>query len=457
MTLISTNPATGAELGRFDEATPAQVDAAVDRAQAAFAGWRDRPLAERSALVGGLAGTLRSHAEELAALATAEMGKILGEAAAEVEKSAGFCEYYAEQAERMLAPERIEGGQLENWIHHVPLGPIVAVMPWNFPYVQVFRFAPAMLVAGNVVLLKHAPNVSGCAVRIAELFAEAGFPEGTFQTVLSDVDAVEQMLRDPRVRGVTLTGSERAGSSVAAIAGRELKSSVLELGGSDPFVVLEDADVDRAAAAAVTSRFTNAGQACINAKRLIVVEQVADAFEQAVMDRTAALRVGDPTDPETQIGPLAQPRFAEVLKGQVEDSVAAGAQLRTGGFREGSWVDPIVLTGVDRSMRVFREETFGPVAAIARVADEEAAIALANDSDFGLGASVWTADLERGHRVGARIEAGMVFVNAVVVSDARLPFGGTKRSGYGRELGPWGMREFTEVRSIAIAPAPVPA
>jgi hypothetical protein len=271
--------------------------------------------------VRGLASTLRTHKDELAALATAEMGKILAESAGEVEKSAWFCEYYADQAAELLAPRRIDGDQLENWVEQVPLGPIVAVMPWNFPYVQVFRFAPAMLVAGNVVLLKHAPNVPGCAVRIGELFTEAGFPEGTFETVLSDVDAVEQMLADPRVRGVTLTGSERAGSSVAAIAGRELKTSVLELGGSDPFVVLEDADIEKAAAGAVASRFTNAGQACINAKRLIVVEEVADAFEQAVIEKTAALRVGDPTDPSTQIGPLAQPRFAEALRAQVEESV----------------------------------------------------------------------------------------------------------------------------------------
>ena len=453
MTLIATNPATGDELGRYDTATPAQVETAVARAHDAFLAWRARPLAERADLVRGLASTLRTHKDELAALATAEMGKILGESAGEVEKSAWFCEYYADQAAELLAPRRIDGDQLENWVEQVPLGPIVAVMPWNFPYVQVFRFAPAMLVAGNVVLLKHAPNVPGCALRIAELFAEAGFPEGTFQTVLSDVDAVGQMLADPRVRGVTLTGSERAGSSVAAIAGRELKTSVLELGGSDPFVVLEDADIEQAAAGAVASRFTNAGQACINAKRLIVVEPVADAFEQAVIEKTAALRVGDPTDPSTQIGPLAQPRFAEALRAQVEESVAAGARQHTGGFREGSWVDPIVLTGVDRSMRVFREETFGPVAAIARVPDEAAAVELANDTDYGLGASVWTADHDRGRAVASRIDAGMVFVNAVVVSDARLPFGGMKRSGYGRELGPWGLLEFTEVRSIAVSAA----
>jgi succinate-semialdehyde dehydrogenase / glutarate-semialdehyde dehydrogenase len=457
MQLISRNPATGAELGRYDELTPPEVDAAIARAHEAFLSWRARPVEERAELVGGLASTLRANKDELARLATSEMGKVLAEAEGEVEKSAWFCEYYAEQAPDLLAPRRIDGAQLENWIERAPLGPILAVMPWNFPYVQVFRFAPAILAAGNVVLLKHAPNVPGCALRIQELFAEAGFPPGAFQTLLSDVDAVEQALSDPRVRAVTLTGSERAGASVAAIAGRELKPCVLELGGSDPFVVLEDADVDHAAACAVTSRFTNAGQACINAKRLIVVDEVADAFEAAVIERTAALRVGDPTDPDTQIGPLAQPRFAEALRAQVEASVSSGARQRTGGFREGSWVDPIVLTGVDPSMRVFREETFGPVAPIARVSDEEAAIALANDSVYGLGASVWTADHERGRRVAAQIDAGMLFVNAVVVSDARLPFGGTKRSGYGRELGPWGLWEFTEVRSVAVSPAPLPA
>lgn len=460
MTLIAINPANGQELVRFDEASPEELDAALARAHETFAEWRERPLADRAALVAKMAGILRDNRDELARLASLEMGKILGESAAEVEKSAGFCEYYADNAERFLAPHPVDGGQLENWVRYEPLGAVLAVMPWNFPYVQVFRFAPAMLVAGNVVVLKHASNVPQCALKIQELFEEAGFPKGAFQTLLVGSGAVEGILSDARVQGVTLTGSEHAGSNVAAVAGRELKNSVMELGGSDPFIVLDDADVRYAAAEGCKSRFTNAGQACINAKRFIVVEDIADAFEEALVDEVRKLRVGDPLDPETTIGPLAKQEFVDVLKQQVDDSVAAGAEVRTGGFdtsSEGAFVDPVVLTGVTPDMRVFREETFGPVAAVVRVPDEEAAIALANDSDYGLGASVWTADLDRGRRVAERVESGMVFINAIVVSDARLPFGGMKRSGYGRELGEWGIREFTQIKSIAVTAQPSPA
>jgi succinate-semialdehyde dehydrogenase/glutarate-semialdehyde dehydrogenase len=457
MTLIATNPADGSELARFEEPSPEELEGKLAKAQAAYLDWRERPLSERAALVEKVATALRDNAEDLARLATAEMGKVLKESRGEVEKSAWFCEWYAERAEELLAPRLIEGGQLENWVRYDPLGVLLAVMPWNFPYVQVFRFAPPALVAGNVIVLKHASNVPQCALRIEQLFLEAGFPEGVFQTLLIGSKSVEKVLSDPRVQGVTLTGSEAAGSSVASIAGRELKTSVMELGGSDPFIVLDDADVRSAAAEGAKSRFTNAGQACINAKRFIVVDAVADAFEQALIDEVAQLRVGDPTDPDTTTGPLARLEFVDTLREQVQDSIAAGATLRIGGFADdpaSAFVEPIVLTGVGRDMRVFREETFGPVAAIVRVPDEEAAIELANDSDYGLGASVWTADLDRGRRVAARVEAGMVFVNAQVVSDARLPFGGVKRSGYGRELGEWGIREFTDVKSVAIVASP---
>jgi succinate-semialdehyde dehydrogenase/glutarate-semialdehyde dehydrogenase len=457
MTLIAINPATGDELARFDEASPDQIEAALARGHQTFLEWRERPLAERAALVARLAEVLRANKDELAQLASLEMGKILAESAGEVEKSASFCDYYAEKAEEFLAPHRVDGGQLENWVHYDPLGAVLAVMPWNFPYVQVFRFAPAMLVAGNVVVLKHASNVPQCALKIEELFLEAGFPEGVFQTLLVGSAAVEGILSDRRIQGVTLTGSEEAGSKVAAVAGRELKTSVMELGGSDPFIVLDDADVRHAAAEGCKSRFINAGQACINAKRFIVLEDVADAFEDALVEEVQKLRVGDPLDPATNVGPLAKQEFVDVLKEQVDDSVGAGATLRTGGFdtgRPGAFVDPVVLTGVTQDMRVFREETFGPVAAVIRVPDEQAAIELANDSDFGLGASVWTGDVDRGRRVAEQVQSGMVFVNAIVHSDARLPFGGMKRSGYGRELGEWGIREFTDVKSIAVVQQP---
>jgi succinate-semialdehyde dehydrogenase/glutarate-semialdehyde dehydrogenase len=457
MTLIAINPANGDELARFDEASPSEIEASLARAHETFLEWRTRPLVERAALVAKLADVLRGHKDALARLASLEMGKPIGEATAEVEKSAGFCEYYAQKADEFLAPRQIEGGHSENWVRYDPLGAVLAVMPWNFPYVQVFRFAPAMLVAGNVVVLKHASNVPQCALKIQEIFEQAGFPKGAFQTLLVRPAAVEGILADPRIQGVTLTGSEAAGSRVASVAGRELKTSVMELGGSDPFIVLDDADVRHAAAQGCKSRFTNSGQACINAKRFIVLESVADAFEDALVEEVNNLRVGDPLDPATDVGPLARQEFVDALKEQVDDSVAAGAVLRAGGFDwegSGAFVRPVVLTGVTPEMRVFREETFGPVAAVVRVPDEQAAIKLANDSEYGLGASVWTSDSDRGHRVAEQVDAGMVFVNAIVISDARLPFGGTKRSGYGRELGEWGIREFTELKSIAIAEPP---
>jgi succinate-semialdehyde dehydrogenase / glutarate-semialdehyde dehydrogenase len=454
MTLTAFNPADGTELARFEEPTEDELAAAIERAHEASLEWRERPLAERCKLLRSLASTLRASKADLAREATLEMGKILREAEGEVEKSAVFCEYYADNAERLLAPEAIDdGGALENYVRFEPLGVILAVMPWNFPYVQVFRFAPPTLVAGNVALLKHASNVPGCASRIEALFTEAGFPEGVFQTLLVGPGAVEGILADDRVRGVALTGSEGAGSKVAAVAGRNLKRSVMELGGSDPFIVLDDADIDAAAREGCRGRNINAGQACIASKRFIVVDAVADEFERKLTEAVQGLQIGDPLDPETDVGPLARPDLVDDLRRQVEASEAAGAELATGGFEHelpGSFVKPIVMTGVTPEMPVFREETFGPVAAVVRVANEEEAIAVANRSDFGLGASVWTRDLERGKAVAARVEAGMVFVNSIVFSDARLPFGGIKRSGYGRELGAYGIREFVDVKSVAV-------
>jgi succinate-semialdehyde dehydrogenase / glutarate-semialdehyde dehydrogenase len=460
MALTAVNPATGETLSTFEEAGPAEIEAALARSAAAFEEWRRHPIAERAELVGRLAEALLASKEELARLATQEMGKILAESEGEVEKSAWFCEYFAERGPSLLEPQPIEGGQDQNYVHFEPLGTVLAVMPWNFPYVQVFRFAPAALVAGNVAILKHASNVPQCALAIQALFDEAGFPEGAFQALLVGPDAVEGMIADPRVRGVTLTGSDLAGSKVAAIAGRELKPAVMELGGSDPFVVLDDADIELAVSEGCRARNINAGQACIAAKRFIVVEEVADEFEARLAEAVEGLRVGDPMDPQTQVGPLARQDLVEELERQVSVSVADGAEVLTGGFDwegEGAFVRPIVLTKVTPEMAAFREETFGPVAAIVRVPDEEAAIEMANDTQFGLGASVFSTDLDRARRVAERIDAGMVFINAIVVSDPRLPFGGMKRSGFGRELGEWGIQEFVDVKSIAVTEGPEPA
>jgi succinate-semialdehyde dehydrogenase / glutarate-semialdehyde dehydrogenase len=460
MTMLSINPATGEEIARFPEASWKEIDEALALADHQFREWRATSFSARAELVRRVGALVRENRDELADLAITEMGKVLTEARAEVEKSAGFCDYYAERAEEFLAPQQIEGGQIENWVAYEPLGPVLAVMPWNFPFVQVFRFAPSLLMAGNTVILKHAPNVSLCALRIAELFAEAGFPDGAFQTLLASQDDVGRIVADDRVRAVTLTGSERAGSAVAAAAGKAIKPVVLELGGSDPFIVLEDADIPFTAAAAVRSRFFNSGQSCINAKRILVLESIAEEFEAALVAETEALRFGDPTDERSQVGPLAGERFVEALRGQVQESVEAGARLRCGGFEDsapGAFVRPMVLTGVTKRMRAFREETFGPVATVTRVADEDEAIALANDSDFGLGASIWSRDLERARGLAPRVAAGMVFINEVVASDVRLPFGGVKRSGIGRELGRWGMLEFVQMKSIAVAAQPAPA
>jgi succinate-semialdehyde dehydrogenase / glutarate-semialdehyde dehydrogenase len=465
MTLVAINPADGTEIGRYDQPSADDVAAAIDRADTAFGTWRRCPIAERADLLRSLAATLRANSADLAREATLEMGKILREAEGEVEKSAVFCEYYAHNAERLLAPQSIEAGGVENYVRFEPIGVVLAVMPWNFPYVQVFRFAPPALVAGNVALLKHASNIPGCAVKIEEMFRAAGFPEGVFQTLLVGAGAVEPILADARVRGVALTGSEAAGTKVAATAGSNLKRSVMELGGSDPFIVLADADLDAAAREGSRGRNINAGQACIASKRFIVVDSVAEAFEEKLVEVVGSLRVGDPLDPATDVGPLARQDLVDDLRAQVEASEEAGARILTGGFDvdlPGSFVRPLVITGVTADMPVFREETFGPAAAIIRVADDEEAIAVANDTSYGLGASVWTRDLEHGKDVAARVDAGMVFINSIVFSDARLPFGGFKRSGYGRELGDYGIREFVQVKSVAVhaaenetTPAPV--
>jgi len=388
------------------------------------------------------------------------MGKPIAEAEAELDKCAWNCEFYAERAEGFLADEPVQTGAAASWVAYQPLGVVLAVMPWNYPFWQVLRFAAPALMAGDGALLKHSPNVPGCALAIEDLLGRAGFPAGLFRTLLvgdaSVAETTGRLLADPRVAAATLTGSERAGAAVGTAAGRALKKCVLELGGSDPFLVLADADLELAAEAAARARFLNAGQSCIAAKRFIVEEPVADEFEQRFAAAAAALPVGDPLERTTRIGPLARADLLTALERQVEGSVAKGARVLLGGRRlagPGWFHEPTVLADVTPGMPVFREETFGPVAAVVRAADEEAAVRLANDTPYGLGASLWTRDTDRAQRLGRRIQSGSLFVNALVASDPRLPFGGVKRSGHGRELAAVGIREFTNIRTFWVQPA----
>jgi succinate-semialdehyde dehydrogenase/glutarate-semialdehyde dehydrogenase len=450
----SVNPATGAVLQDYPEHSSLEIAAALSRAEAAFLSWRSVPFAERSVLLRRAGATLRERRDDHAALMTAEMGKTFTAAKAEAEKCALCCDFYAEHAEAFLAPEVVATDASRSLVRYDPLGPVLAVMPWNFPYWQVIRFAAPALMAGNVGLLKHASNVPGCAQAIEAIFQDAGFPRGCFQALMIGSHAVEAVITDPAVRAVTLTGSEPAGMAVAAAAGRALKKTVLELGGSDPFIILEDADIQAAARAAALARCINNGQSCIAAKRFIVVEAVGEAFEDAFLAAMSALRVGDPMDPSTDVGPMARPDLLEELHDQVKRSVHAGAVLRLGGKPlegRGAFYPPTVLTGVRPGMAAFDEETFGPVAAVIRAEDAADAVALANRSSFGLGASLWTKDLRRGEALAAQIESGSVFINGMVKSDPRLPFGGVKRSGYGRELSAFGIREFVNIKTIWIA------
>jgi succinate-semialdehyde dehydrogenase / glutarate-semialdehyde dehydrogenase len=411
-------------------------------------------LAERAVLMHAAARVLRTGKSEYAATMTREMGKPIVQAEAEVEKCAGTCDYYADHAEAFLAEQPRETDASRSYVRFDPLGVILAVMPWNFPFWQVFRFAAPALMAGNASVLKHASNVPRCALQVEDVFRRAGFPEGLFRTVLADAAVVKHIIADPRIAAVTLTGSERAGIAVAEQAGRQLKKTVLELGGSDPFIVLADADVDAAATAATDARLVNSGQSCIAAKRFIVVEAVADRFLERFKAEMASRKMGDPTARETQVGPQARVDLRDALHEQVAESVKRGAHALLGAevpAGKGAFYPPTLLSAVDRGMPAFDEETFGPVAAVTRAKDEADAIRLANDSPFGLGAALWTRDRARAERLAARIEAGAVFVNGIVKSDPRMPFGGIKRSGYGRELSEYGIREFVNIKPIWIA------
>lgn len=466
-TLVSVSPTTGEQVGSWTTHSAAEIERAVQDGYAASSSWRRADWAQRTALLCAVADELTARREHLAALMTDEMGKPVSEAQAEIDKCAWTARFYAEHAQGFLADRVVDTPAARSWVGYEAIGVVLAVMPWNFPFWQVVRFAAPALAAGNAALLKHAPSVTGCALAAQEVFRAAaatiGAPAALFTTLLVDeaeVAAVTaRVIEHPLVAAVTLTGSERAGMSVAAVAARALKKSVLELGGSDPFVVLDDADVAVAAQMAVRSRFLNSGQSCLAAKRFIVAAAVADEFTRRFADAVADLRVGDPHDPDTQIGPLARIEQAETLQRQIDESVAAGATVVTGGKRptgDSAFFTPTVLADVTPAMAVFHEETFGPVAAVIVAADDDEAARLADNSPFGLGASVWSADVERALAVGRQITSGALFVNAVVASDARLPFGGTRRSGYGRELSQEGIREFTNIRTTWIG-APVTA
>jgi succinate-semialdehyde dehydrogenase/glutarate-semialdehyde dehydrogenase len=448
------NPATGELLKEYQDHSDQEVDHLIDRAEKQFRSWRDVPFTGRGTLMRRAAAVLRDKKEAYARTITLEMGKLIGESRAEVEKCAWVCEYYAEQAAGFLADEVVATDASRSLVAFQPLGIVLAVMPWNFPFWQVFRFAAPALMAGNTALLKHASNVPGCALAIEEVFRLAGFPEGAFTALLISAGQVGRIFRNPQVKAVTLTGSEPAGANVAAAAGAELKKMVLELGGSDAYIVLEDADLDACLATGVSARMFNAGQSCIAAKRFIVVEPLVETFQDELSRRMSALKIGDPLHEDTQVGPLARPDLVEEIHAQVTRSVELGARLLCGGEKPagpGAYYPPTVLAGVARGMPVCDEETFGPVAAVIPARDMEAAVAIANDSRFGLGGSVWTRDMHKGEAVARRIESGAVFVNGMTKSDPRLPFGGIKKSGYGRELSSFGIREFVNIKTIWIA------
>jgi len=435
--IASINPATGETLRTFSALSDAQVDDALARADTAWRAYRHTPLADRARWLSAAADILETEKDRLGRIMTLEMGKPIGAARAEAAKCALACRYYAEHGERLLADEPLDAGAGASYLKFQPIGAVLAVMPWNFPFWQVFRFAAPALMAGNVGLLKHASNVPQCALEIEDVTRRAGFPADVFQTLLVGSAQVARVIDDPRVKAVTLTGSEPAGAQVAAQAGRQLKKTVLELGGSDPFVVMPSADLERAVRTAVDARVLNNGQSCIAAKRFLVDSGIASDFEQRFVEAMRALRIGDPLDESTQLGPLATPEILEGLDEQVRASIAAGARLLTGGHRidrPGNFYAPTVLADAAEDSPAYREELFGPVAVLFRTNGIDDAIRIANDTEFGLGASVWTSDAGEQRRLVDEIEAGMVFVNGMVASDPRLPFGGVKRSGYGREF-----------------------
>jgi succinate-semialdehyde dehydrogenase/glutarate-semialdehyde dehydrogenase len=456
VSLKSINPAIGEVLREYEPHTEQEVDSLIEASAAAADAWSGIAVCDRAALMGRAGEVLEQAKDVFGELITREMGKPLAQSVAEIEKCAWVCRYYADNGERFLQDELLEANAGKSFVAFEPLGLVLAVMPWNFPFWQVFRFAAPALVAGNGALLKHASNVSGCALAIEQVFAEAGFPEGLFRTLLIPSSEVDRVIGNQLVKAVTLTGSEPAGRSVAACAGRHLKKTVLELGGSDPYIILEDADLDLAAEKCLASRLNNCGQTCIAAKRFIVVSEVRQAFTQRLINGMQRMKTGDPMSEETDLGPLAREDLREDLHRQVSASLEAGAQLLykgelPTGLEKGSFYPPVLLADVGPGMPVYKEETFGPVAAVIAARDEDDAIRIANDSNFGLGAAVFTRDTTRGERVARQLQAGCVFVNDFVKSDPRLPFGGVKRSGYGRELSRYGMLELRNLKTVSVS------
>jgi succinate-semialdehyde dehydrogenase / glutarate-semialdehyde dehydrogenase len=454
MAIASINPATGELTKRFEAHSESQIEQALSRAASAFEQHRRSSFASRAAKLNHAAEILEGDRDQFARIITGEMGKLFRGSIEEIEKCARGCRYYAEHAEEFLTEQSVSSDAERSLIRYEPLGIILAIMPWNFPFWQVFRFAAPALMAGNVGLLKHAANVPQCALAIEKIFREAGFEEGVFQALLIENEAVEKIIRDPRVKAVTLTGSDRAGSAVASTAGRELKKSVLELGGSDPFIVMPSANLDEALCTGVKSRMVNSGQSCIAAKRFIIADPIYDQYVAQFVDKMKALKSGDPMAEITEVAPLSSENILRGVDEQVQKSVAAGAKVLCGGKRKersGYFYEPTVLEDIPKNAPAYAEEVFGPVALFFRARDRKEAIAIANDSNFGLGASVWTNDAAEQEFFSRELESGMVFVNAMVASDPRVPFGGVKRSGYGRELGAEGIREFTNVKTVWIA------
>jgi len=454
MAIASINPATGEKLKEFAPFDNSEIETRLSRAEKAFRKYRRTTFTERSVFLEAVAELLFQEKEKFAQIITLEMGKLFRDSLAEIERCARGCRFYAENGERFLEDEAAQTDAAESYVQYQPLGPVLAIMPWNFPFWQVFRFAGSTLIAGNVGLLKHASNVPQCALAIEEIFCRAGFDDGVFQTLLIEPEQVEKIIVDPRIKAVTLTGSEKAGSAVASAAAREVKKSVLELGGSDAFIVMPSADFERALSTAVKARTINTGQSCIAAKRFMIADQIYDEFLDQFVARMRALKIGAPMDETTEIGPLATEQILQGVHDQVQRSIAAGAKLLTGGNRihgPGFFYEPTVLVDVPKESPAYREEVFGPVASIFRVRDAADAVGLANDTTFGLAASAWTNDPEEQKLFVSDLDTGMVFINAMVASDPRLPFGGVKRSGFGRELGAAGIREFTNTKTIWIS------
>jgi len=451
MAIASINPATGQVLKTFEPLSDGQIEKKLQLAADTFSKFRKLSFSERARMMARAGEILEVEKEALGRLMTTEMGKTLKSAVAEAAKCAWVCRYYAENAERFLADEVVETPAKKSFIRYQPLGVVLAVMPWNFPFWQVFRFVAPGLMAGNVGLLKHASNVPQCALKIEEILSQAGFPQGAFQTLLIGAQQVDGVLSDDRVAAATLTGSEGAGIQVGVSAAKRIKKVVLELGGSDPFIVTRNASLDQAIATAVEARIINNGQSCIAAKRFIVLDEIAEKFESGFVSRMKSLKVGDPMDPQTELGPLSTADAVKSLHADVQKTIQAGARVLTGGRpieRPGNYYEPTVLTNIPKDSPAYREEFFGPVASVFRVKNIDDAIRLANDSRFGLGASAWTNDPQEREQFENEIQAGMVFINKMVVSDPRMPFGGVKSSGHGRELGVHGIREFTNIKTV---------